>query len=107
MADEEQEWIAKYRAAMETAQPIKKSRLTAILAGLGSARRFVSSIMNHSRERAKTVLSVSMSEQPAKLEPAQAPATAVEQRHRSPSRSSKPISVERPASLVPQRRRAS
>jgi len=106
LADKEQEWIEKFRAAIETAEPIKESRWKAILADLSRVRKIVNSIMNSSGKRAKTLLSMSTSGQSSKLEPAEAPVAALEQRHRSPARSSKPISVERPASLVQQRRRA-
>lgn len=107
MADKEQEWIEKFRAAMETVAPIKESRLKAILADLSRVRTLVCSIWKRSSERTKAVLSMSVSEPSPEPESTQTLVTALEQRHRPPSKSSKPISAERPASQMPQRRRAS
>lgn len=105
MTDKEQEWIEKFRAAIET-QPTKKSKWRAMRPDLRSLRNIVNSIMNLG-ERVKTQLSMGTAGQAPELAPTQAPVIAPELRQGSLGRSGKTIAVERPAFPAQQRRRAS
>jgi len=105
LTDKEQEWIQKFRVAIETASPpIKRSRLKAILADLRGVRRTVNQIMSRSGKQAKALLSKSV--QLSRPDLASASVTSLKQRHGLPARSSHAITIEKPAYLVPRRRRA-
>jgi hypothetical protein len=107
VTDKEQEWIEKYRAALETEPPIKKSRLEGIRVGLKSLRTVVDAIANRiSGEQSALPWATDPPGESPELDSAQM-AEAVLERHRSPYRSNKAISAERSAPVAQQRRRAS
>jgi len=100
---EEQEWIKKYRAAIEAAALIKEPRWKTLLKDGSRALGTVGSAMRRSGQPPKFVLRKRMLRQPAELGLARSPVTTVGLEHRPASVLRKPISIEHPASAEPRR----
>jgi len=104
---DEQEWINKYRAAIDAGSFIKESRWKALLTDISRVLGTVRSVTKRSGNRAKFTLRRRMLPQPANLGLPQAPVAMLAQRQRAASVLRKPISMERRPVTAQLRRKSS
>jgi hypothetical protein len=103
---EEQEWINKYRAAIDAGSFIKESRWKTLLTDVSRVLGAVRSVTKRSGNRVKFTLRRRMLRQPAKLGLPQARVAMLAQRQRAASVLRKPIAMERPLTAQLRRKRS-